>query len=122
MMNKSNSIEAIDRTDLSEQTKFRLDEVSKIENYFHDEINQRKSCNKKLSKYVAVFDYIDKILIVLSATTWSVGAPVGIASASFPLIFSLTTGIVKNVLSLTRKKNMIKILSWLKANSIALEL
>ena len=122
MMNKSNSIEAIDRTDLSEQTKFRLDEVSKIENYFHDEINQRKSCNKKLSKYVAVSDYIDKILIVLSATSWSVGAPVEIASASFPLIFSLTTGIVKNVLSLTRKKNMIKILSWLKANSIALEL
>ena len=121
-MNKSNSIEAIDRTDLSEQTKFRLDEISKIENYFHDEINQRKSCNKKLSKYVAVFDYIDKILIVLSATTWSVGAPVGIASASFPLIFSQTTRIVKNALSLTRKKNMIKILSWLKANSIALEL
>ena len=122
MMNKSNSVEAIDRTDLSEQTKFRLDEISKIENYFHDEINQRKSCSKKLSKYVAVFDYIGKILIVLSATTWSVGAPVGVASASFPLIFFLTTGIVKNVLSSTRKKNMIKILSWLKANSVALEL
>ena len=68
-MNKSNSIEAIDKTDLSEQTKFRLDEISKIENYFIEEINQRKSCIKKLSKYVAVFDYIDKTLIVLSATT-----------------------------------------------------
>ena len=33
-MNKNNSIEAIERTDLSEQTKFRLDEISKIENYF----------------------------------------------------------------------------------------
>ena len=41
-MNKSNSIEAIDRKDLSEQTKFRLDEISKIENYFIKEINQRK--------------------------------------------------------------------------------
>ena len=68
-MNKSNSIEAIDRTDLSEKTKFRLDEISKIENYFHEEIHQRKSCSKKLSKYVAAFDCIDKILIVLSATT-----------------------------------------------------
>ena len=118
-MNKSNSIEAIDRTDLSEQTKFRLDEISKIENYFHDEINERKSCNKKLSKYVAVFDYIDKILIVLSATTWSVGAPVGIASASFPLIFSQTTRIVKNALSLTRKKKHDKnfILAKSKLNS-----
>ena len=40
MMNKSNSIEAIDGTDLSEQTKYRFDEISKIENYFHEEINQ----------------------------------------------------------------------------------
>ena len=61
MMNKSNSIEAIDKRSLTEQTKFLLDEISKIENYFHEEINQRKSCSKKLSKYVAVFDYIDKI-------------------------------------------------------------
>ena len=68
-MNECNSIEAIDKTDLSEQTKFRLDEINKIENYFIEEINQRNSCSKKLSKYVAAFDYIDKILIVLSATT-----------------------------------------------------
>ena len=65
-MDKSNSIEAIDKTDLSEQTKFRLDEISKIENYFIEEINQRKSYSKKLSKYIAVFDYMDKILVVLS--------------------------------------------------------
>ena len=103
-MNKSNSIKAIDRTNLTEQTKFWLDEISKIEKYFHEKINQRRSCSKKLSKYVAAFDYIDKILIVLSATTGGVsicsftsiaGAPVGIESASFTLIFSLTIGIVK---------------------------
>ena len=45
-MNKSNSMEAIDKKDLSEQTKFRLDEISKIENYFIEEINERKLCNK----------------------------------------------------------------------------
>ena len=39
-MNKSNSIGAIDRTDLSEQTKFQLDEISKIENYFIEEIKE----------------------------------------------------------------------------------
>ena len=103
-MNESNSIEAIDRANLSEQTKFRLDEISKIENYFIEEINQRISCSKKLSKYVAVFDYNDDALIVLSAKsggvsiisfTSIVGAPVGIASASLTLFFSLTTGIVK---------------------------
>ena len=129
-MNKSNSIGAIDKTDLSEQTKFRLDEISKIENYFIEEINQRKSCSKKLNKYVTAFDYIDKVLIVLSAAsggvsiisfTSIVGAPVGIASASFTLIFSLTTGIVKKLLNITRKKrkSMIKFLCWLKVNSIA---
>ena len=67
-MNKSNSIEKIDKTNLTNQTKFRLDEISKIENYFIEEINQRKSCSKKLRKYVAVFDYIDQALILLSAT------------------------------------------------------
>ena len=53
-MNKCNSTECnslgpIDKTNLSEQRKFRLDEISKIENYFIEEINQRKSCSKKLN-------------------------------------------------------------------------
>ena len=95
-MNESNSIEAIDKTNLTNQTKFRLDEISKIGNYFIEEINQRKSCSKKLSKYVALFDYIDQALIALSATsdgvsiisfTSIVEAPVGIASASLNLFF-----------------------------------
>ena len=56
------------------------------------------------------------LLIVLSATSSGVctilsesvvGAPVGIASASFTLIFSLTTGIVKKLLSITRNKKKI---------------
>ena len=51
---------------LTNQTKFGLDEISKIKNHFIEEINQRKSCSKKLSKYVAVSDYIDQALIVLS--------------------------------------------------------
>ena len=49
-----------------------------------------------------------------------VGATVGIASASFTLIFSLTTGIVKKWLSLTRKKkrkSMIKFIIKSKLNS-----
>ena len=37
-MNESNSIEA---TNVTKQTKFRLDGISKIENYFIEEINQR---------------------------------------------------------------------------------
>ena len=130
-MNESNSIEAIDRTNLTNQIKFPLDEISKIENYSIEEINQRKSCSKKLSKYVAVFDYIDQALIVLSATSGGVsiisftsiaGAPVGIASAILTLFFSLTTGIVKKLLNITRNKkkkhDKILILDKSKHNSI----
>ena len=36
--------------------------------------------------------------------TSAIGAPVGIASTSFTLIFSLTTGIIKKLLNITRKK------------------
>ena len=73
--------------------------------------------SKKLIKENhAVKNYIDKTLIVLSATTGGVsiisftsiiGTPVGIASASFTLIFSLKTGIVKKLLNITRKKKEI---------------
>ena len=103
----------INKINLSEQTKFRLSEIIKIKNCFHQEINQRKSCSKKLSKYVIAFDYIEKILIILSATSSGVciissasllEAPVGIASPSFTLIFSLATGIIKKLLSITRNK------------------
>ena len=62
-MNECNFIEAIDKTVLSEQTKIRLSEIIGIENYFYQEINQRKSCSKKLNKHVTAFDYMDKNLI-----------------------------------------------------------
>ena len=103
----------INQTNLSDQTKFRLDETRKIENYFNSEINQRKLCIKKLSKYVSAFDYIDKILIVLNARTGGVciishasvvPAPIEIASAGFTIVFSLATGIIKKLLKTTKKK------------------
>ena len=121
----------IDKTKLSDQTKFRLYEIKKIENYFINEINQKKLYSKKLSKYVTIFDYMDKILIVLSATssgvsiisfTSIIGVPAGIASASFTLIFSITAGIIKKLLSTTIKKkkkhDQILMLAKSKYNSI----
>ena len=89
-MNESNSIEIIDKQHLTEQTKFRLDEISKIQNYCHEEINQRKSCSKKLSKrkkWWSIYHFVYE-------RCWS-SCRVGIASASFTLIFLLTTGITK---------------------------
>ena len=62
----------------------------------------------KRSKYIAAFNYFDKSLIVLSATSGGVsiasfasviGAPVGLASASFSFAFSMMTiGIIKKLL------------------------
>ena len=77
--------------------------------------------SKRLSKYIAPFDYFDKSLIVLSATSGSIsiasfatviGAPVGIASASLSLTFSLSTELVKKLLKITRnkKRSIIKLL------------
>ena len=43
---KNNSLETIEKTVLSEQTKFQLSEIIGIENYFYEEISQRKSCSK----------------------------------------------------------------------------
>ena len=130
-MDKCNSLE-IDKTKLTEQMKIRLNKITEIENYFNQEINQRKLCSKKLSTYVAAFDYIDKVLIVLSATSGGVciissasalGAPTGIAGASFTLIFSLTTRMIKKLLSITRnkKKKHDKILMLAKSKLSSIE-
>ena len=90
----------IDKTKLSDQTKFRLHEIKKIENYFINEINESKSCSEKLNKYVTIFDYTGKILIILSATTG------GISIISFTSIIGVPAGIasVSHLLSTTRKK------------------
>ena len=52
-----------------------------------------------------------------------VGAPVGITGASFTLIFSLTTGIIKKLLSITRtkKKEHDKILMFAKSKFKSIE-
>ena len=133
-MNECNSIEPLtnkhsnlNSVPLSDQTKFRLNDINKIKDYFNSKIEERKAISKKLNKYMAAFDYIDKTLIVLSATSGGTsiisfasvtGVSAGIASASFTLIFSLTTGIIKKQLRRTRhkKRNIIKLLCLPKAN------
>ena len=125
-MNECNSVETLTYTHsnlnaipLSDQTKFKLNEINKMKDYFNFEIQERKTMSKRLSKYIAAFDYIDKVLIVLSATngeisitsfTTVIGAPVGITSASFSLVLSLTARITKKLLKITRniKRNLIK--------------
>ena len=137
-MNECNSIETATNTrsnlnliPLSDKKNFRLAEIDKTKDYFNSEIQESKTMSKKLSKFVAAFHYIDKTLIVLSAASGGISIisftsviriPAGIASASFTLIFSLTTGIIKKLSKITRNKkkkhNKIVMLAKSKLNSI----
>ena len=84
--------------------------------------------SKRLSKYISFLDYFDKLLIVLSVRTGRIsiasfatvfGAPVGITSAIFSLVFSISTGTVKKLLKTTRnKKKKQNMLARTKLNSI----
>ena len=98
---------------LTEVEKYRLTEINKIKEYFNKEINERKYITNKLNKYIVGFDYLDKIFITLSASfgTLSVashatviGIPAGIAGASLTLIFTISTGINKSLLQVTKKQ------------------
>ena len=87
--------------------------------------------SKRRSKCIACCDYFDKFLIVLSATSGSIsiasfaavtGTPVAIASASLSFTLSLSTGLVKKLLKVTRNKkkkhNKIDMLARSKLKSI----
>ena len=98
---------------LNDQQQFTLNKMSEINDYFISGIGERELMSKRLSKYIASFDYFDKSLIVSSATGGSIstpsfatvfGVPVGIASASFGLASSISTGIVKKLLKTTQNK------------------
>ena len=121
----------INNLELTDINKYRLNEINKAKDYFNNEINERKDIIKKIKKYIVSFDYLDKIFIALSASfsTLSiasyatvVGLPVGIASSSLTLIFTISTGVNKSLLRMIkkRKKKHIKIIALVtsKLNTI----
>ena len=74
----------------------RLHKISEIEDYFIAEIKERELMSKKLSKYISLFDFFDKSLIVLSVRSGGdsigsfatgIGIPVGTTSTSLSLSF-----------------------------------
>ena len=131
-MGECNSLETPNLyLNLNDQQQFRLSKINEFKDYFVAEIKERELMSKRLSKYIASFDYFDKSLTDLSATgdgisvasfVAVIGALVGIAIASFNFAFSITTGIVKKLLKTTRNKkkkhNIIVMLAKSKLNSI----
>ena len=131
-MSECNCIEcnSIETSDLDNQ-QFRLNKINEIKDYFIAEIKERVLMSKRLSMYIASFDYFDNSLIVLSAKSGSIsfatviGTPIGIASASLSLAFSLSTGLVKKLLKARNKKkkhNKIVMLARSKLNSIEIKI
>ena len=121
---------SVETSNLDNQ-QFRLNKINETKDYFIPEIKERELMSKRLSKYIASFDYFDKSLIVLPATSDSIsiasfaiviGATVGIAIANLGLIFSLSTGLLKKLLKTTRNKkkkhSKIVMLARSKLNSI----
>ena len=99
--------------ELTDMNNYRLNEINKKKDYFANEINKRKDIIKKLNKYIVSFDYLDKIFITLSPSfvTLSIashatviGIPAGIAGGSLTLVFTISTGINKSLLRVTKKR------------------
>ena len=114
---RMNNISATDTSalhlELTDVNKYRLEEINKTKEYFDNEMKKRKDIIKKLNKYLVSFDYLDKIIITLSASFGTlsiasyaavVGMPVGIAGSSLTLIFTIGTGINKSLLKVTKKR------------------
>ena len=105
-------VESIEAINLNNH-QFRLNKINKIKDCFISEIREIVLMSKRLSKYIASFDYFSKSLIALSATNGRIfiasfatvfGTPVGIASATLSDTFSLSTWLVKKLLKTTRNK------------------
>ena len=108
-----NSLNTINKKDLSEQTKLLLTQVINIEHFFYDEITAKNKILKKVVKIKTTLDYVDNILIGLTALSSGVciassgsviGIPLRIAGGIFALVNSILIGIIKKVLSVTKNK------------------
>ena len=103
---------ALLNTTLSNEQQFRLNKINEIKDCLVAGIKGRELMSKRVSKYMASFDYFDKSLIVLSVTTGSIsiasfatviGVTVGMVSASLSLTCSVKTRIVKKLLKNNKK-------------------
>ena len=111
-----NNLELMAKAKLSSLERinnYRLNKINKTKDYFNNEIYERKDIVKKLNKYIVSFDYLDKIFIALSASFSSlsiasyatvVSLPVGTAGSSLTLIFTISTGVNKSLLRVTKKR------------------
>ena len=102
---------------LEDQSNYRLNEISKIKDYFNEEILYQQSLTNKLNKYLTVFDILNIILTVFLTVFSSTNIfaqiknkkkVLGLITSIFSLIFSLIFGIIiklKQEIKIKKKKH-----------------
>ena len=117
---------------LEDQSNYRLNEISKIKDYFNEEIQYQQFLTNKLSKYSTIFNYSSKILTVvltiLSGTNIFSNVKnkqlLGLITSVFSLLFSMSFGIIIKLQQETklRKKKHNKLLYLAKNKLDCIEL
>ena len=109
-----------------DQSNYRLSEISKMKDYFNDEIQHQQSLTNKLSKYLTAFDYSNKILTIFLTVFSNVKNKqlLGLITSAFSLLFSLSFGIIIKLQQETklRKKKHNKLLYLAKNKLDCIEL
>ena len=100
----ADSVECNEASNLDSQ-QFRLNKINEIKDYFIADIKERELMSKRLSRYIASFDYFDNSLLILSATSGSIsiasfatviGTPVVIGTPGIPIVYRTCKKNVKN--------------------------
>ena len=113
VVSETSKANAISESEFNDAKKFRLDEINKIKDYLNAEITERKHIVKKISNTLLLLIMQTTFFITLSASFGAlsivshatvVGIHVGIAGTSLTLIFTVTTGVVKKLVNITRKR------------------
>ena len=114
----------IETIKLEDQSSYRLNEISKIKDYFNEEIQYHQFLTNKLSKYLTIFDYSNKILtvvlIIFSGTNIFSNVKnkqlLGLITSVFSLSFSLSFEMIIKLQQETklRKKKHNKLLHLAK--------
>ena len=90
----------LEAINIEDQSNYKLCEISQIKNYFSEKIQYQQSLTNKLSKYLTVFDYSNKTVVLTDFSGTNIFSNVnnkqilGLITSVFSLSFSLSFGIV----------------------------